>query len=109
MLFTKPPAQKGAVQISPVQKKYDFRPLKMDGRADGNQKNPSLTAVNMYKTPCGNVNEVKSEVKFKNFGEKKNKNKVNPRKVSVKFFRSMENVNPEKKIETFFEVMNLEM
>jgi hypothetical protein len=40
MLFTKPPAQKGAVQISPVQKKKVaiFDPLKMDGRADGNQK-----------------------------------------------------------------------
>ena len=40
MLFTKPPAQKGAIQISPVQKKIIaiFDLLKMDGWADENQK-----------------------------------------------------------------------
>ena len=44
MLYTKPPAQKGAVQISPVQKNScDFQPLKIDGRADVNQEKPSLS------------------------------------------------------------------
>jgi hypothetical protein len=40
MLFTKPPAQKGAVHkiARPEKKVAIFDPLKMDGRADGNQK-----------------------------------------------------------------------
>ena len=40
MLFTKPPAQKGAVHkiARPEKKVAIFDPLKMDGRHDGNQK-----------------------------------------------------------------------
>ena len=50
MLFTKPPAQKGAVQISPVQKKVAiFDPLKIYGRADGSPKKdfPYQNKINM--------------------------------------------------------------
>ena len=49
MLFTKPPAQKGAVhKIAPPERKMAiFDPLKMDGRADGNQKKPSLKRHSM--------------------------------------------------------------
>ena len=45
MLFTKTPAQKGAVHkiARPEKKVVIFDPLKMNGRADGNQKKPSLT------------------------------------------------------------------
>ena len=36
-LYTNPAAEKGTVQISPVQKKtVIFNPLKTDGQADGN-------------------------------------------------------------------------
>ena len=49
IMFTKPRAQKGAVQISTVQKKQVaiFNPLKMDGRAYGNHKNFPL-ALKMW-------------------------------------------------------------
>ena len=38
VLLTKPTAQKGAVQISPIQKKLRFLTIKMNGRADRNKK-----------------------------------------------------------------------
>ena len=53
MMFTKTPTQKGAVQISPVQKKScDFRPLKMDGRANGNQKSLPLVPNGCVSPIC---------------------------------------------------------
>ena len=42
------PAQKGAVQILPVQKKIMISPLKMDGRADGNRKKERLPLCFVY-------------------------------------------------------------
>ena len=52
MLFTKPPAQKGAAHkiARPEKKVAIFDPLKMDGRADGNQKKASLQQHNGIKS-----------------------------------------------------------
>ena len=45
---TKVPVQKCAVHLSIAQKNVAiFDPLKMDRRADGNEKNPSLMKLNV--------------------------------------------------------------
>ena len=57
MLFTKPPTRKGAVHkiARPEKKVAIFGPLKMDGWADGNQKNAFPKAL--YKREMPNTQQ----------------------------------------------------